>query len=139
MLRQHMLHAKHAKTGFGKLGERAASVQTRICVQRFEFQISMKCLGCFRRREVYSQYGVCHDLKNTINIQSSKDLWQKTWTVRLCPHLTASIQQKAVSQKQERIFIALLDQDCEEKVNIQQKNANFYPQQLSHGRYTEDR
>ena len=51
MLRQHMLHAKHAKTGFGKLGERAASVQTRICVQRFEFQISMKCLGCFRRRE----------------------------------------------------------------------------------------
>ena len=54
MLRQHMLHAKHAKTGFGKLGQRAASVQTRICVQRFEFQISMKCLGCFRRREVYS-------------------------------------------------------------------------------------
>ena len=37
MLRQHMLHGKHAKTGFeklGKLGERAASVQTRICVQR---------------------------------------------------------------------------------------------------------
>ena len=29
-----MLHAKHAKTGFGKLGQRAASVQTRICVQR---------------------------------------------------------------------------------------------------------
>ena len=45
MLRQHMLHANHAKTGFGKLGERAASVQTRICVQRFEFQISMKCLA----------------------------------------------------------------------------------------------
>ena len=34
MLRQHMLHGKHAKTGFGKLGGRAASVQTRICVQR---------------------------------------------------------------------------------------------------------
>ena len=35
MLRQHMLHGMHAKTGFeklGKLDERAASVQ--ICVQR---------------------------------------------------------------------------------------------------------
>ena len=54
MLRQHMLHAKHAKTGFGKPGERAASVQTRICVQRFEFQISRKCLAVFRRKEVCS-------------------------------------------------------------------------------------
>ena len=60
MLRQHMLHAKHAKTGFGKLGERAASVQTRICVQRFEFQISRKCLAVFRRQGVYSWFGKFH-------------------------------------------------------------------------------
>ena len=102
-----MLHAKHAKTGFGKLGERAASLQTRICVQRFEFQLSMKCLAVLDVERCIHSMEFAMTSKNTINIQSSKDLWQKTWTVRLCPHLTASIQQKAVSQKQERIFIVL--------------------------------
>ena len=74
MLRQHMLHAKHAKTGFGKLGQRAASVQTRICVQR---DSSFKYRG-----NVWlflEDKGCVHGLENFIHNKHSiiQRLWQK--------------------------------------------------------------
>ena len=81
MLRQHMLHAKHAKTGFGRLGQRAASVQTRICVQRdssFKYRGNVLLLledkGCIHGLENFDvSLSECHQSISVLQVLEQND------------------------------------------------------------------